>query len=56
MNKEIQAIEKNDTWEPTTLLRGYQAIGVTWVYKIKRNTKEEIEKHKAKLVAKGYKQ
>ena len=31
-----------------------QAIGVTWVYKMKKNAKGEIEKHRARLVAKYY--
>ena len=33
-----------------------KAIGVKWVYKTKRNAKGEIERHKAKLIAKGYSQ
>ncbi|KAH9698867.1 hypothetical protein KPL71_024159 [Citrus sinensis] len=36
--------------------RGHKAIGVRWVYKTKRNAKEEIEMHKARLIAKGYSQ
>ena len=45
---------KNYTWELTTLLKGHKAIGVKWVYKMKRNTKGEIKRHKARLVVKGY--
>ena len=56
MDEEIQAIVKNDTWELTTLPKGHKAIGVKWVYKTKRNAKEEIERHEARLVAKGYSQ
>ncbi|KAH9697084.1 hypothetical protein KPL71_023464 [Citrus sinensis] len=56
MDEEIKAIVKNDTWELTTLPKGHKAIGVKWVYKTKRNAKGEIERHKAKLVAKGYSQ
>ncbi|KAL5763907.1 hypothetical protein ACOSQ2_016501 [Xanthoceras sorbifolium] len=54
MDEEIKAIEKNNTWELVPLSKGHKKIGVKWVYKTKRNTKREIEKHKAKLVAKGY--
>ncbi|KAJ4812770.1 polyprotein [Rhynchospora pubera] len=54
MEEEINSIEKNDTWEFATLPSGHQAIGVKWVYKIKKNAKGEVEK--ARLVAKGYKQ
>nr|GEV46704.1 retrovirus-related Pol polyprotein from transposon TNT 1-94 [Tanacetum cinerariifolium] len=56
MEEEIKSIEKNDTWELTTLSKGQKAIRVKWVYKAKKNAKGEVEKYKARLVAKGYKQ
>nr|GFB86050.1 reverse transcriptase [Tanacetum cinerariifolium] len=56
MEEEIKSIEKNDTWELTTLPKGQKAIGVKWVYKAKKNAKGEVEKYKSRLVAKGYKQ
>ena len=56
MNEEIHAINKNNTWELTTLPEDHQAIGVKWIFKTKRNAKGEVEKYKARLVAKGYKQ
>ncbi|GJV20713.1 retrovirus-related pol polyprotein from transposon TNT 1-94 [Tanacetum coccineum] len=36
MEEEIKSIEKNDTWELTTLPKGQKAIGVKWVYKAKK--------------------
>ncbi|GKC41664.1 retrovirus-related pol polyprotein from transposon TNT 1-94 [Tanacetum coccineum] len=36
MVEEINSIEKNDTWELTTLPKGQKAIGVKWVYKAKK--------------------
>ncbi|CAJ2672171.1 unnamed protein product [Trifolium pratense] len=56
MDAEIEAIEKNKTWELTDLPKGQKTIGVKWVYKTKLNEKGEIDKFKAKLVVKGYKQ
>ncbi|GAU16533.1 hypothetical protein TSUD_167640 [Trifolium subterraneum] len=56
MNKEIEAIEKNKTWQLTDLPQGAKVIGVKWIYKTKLNEKGEIEKYKARLVAKGYAQ
>ncbi|GAA0186022.1 transmembrane signal receptor [Lithospermum erythrorhizon] len=56
MNEEIYAIQKSKTWELATLPKGKKAIGVKWVFKIKKNAKGDIERYKAKLVAKGYKQ
>ena len=32
MNEEITALEKNNTWELTTLPRGKKAIGCRWVF------------------------
>jgi len=39
-----------------TLPEGHNAIRVKWIFKTKRNAEGEIEKHKTKLVVKGYKQ
>ena len=56
MDAEIQAIEKNETWELTDLPEGQKTIGVKWIYKTKLNEKGEIDKFKARLVVKGYNQ
>jgi hypothetical protein len=45
MDEEIHAIEKNDTWELTTLPEGKQPIGVKWVYKTKYNPSGEVEEN-----------
>ena len=37
-------------------MKGHKAIGVKWVYMMKRNAKGEIKKYKTRLVAKGYSQ
>ncbi|CAL8163861.1 unnamed protein product [Prunus armeniaca] len=54
MDSEIEAIKKNNTWELMELLAGRKVIGVKWVYKTKHNKNGEIDKHKARLVAKRY--
>jgi hypothetical protein len=52
---ERGVIEKNRTWELVKQLpRSQKAIGLKWVYKVKRDKKGAIVKHKALLVAKGY--
>lgn len=56
MNEEIHAIEKNNTWELTTLLLSKRPIGVKWVYKTKFKPTREVDRFKARLVVKGYKQ
>ena len=52
MEDEIHAIEKNKTWESTTLPRGQSAIGV----KNKVHDRWKVDCYNARLVAKGYKQ
>ena len=54
MKFEMEAVEKNNTWKLTTLPPGRKAIGLKWIYKIKRDANGEIIKHKARIVAKGY--
>jgi hypothetical protein len=54
MDQEIQAIEKNDTWDLTVLPSEGKTIGVKWVFKTKFNENREVEKYKARLIAKGY--
>ena len=42
MDEEINAIEKNKTWELVDLPKGKEVIGVKWVYKTKRNVEGKI--------------
>ncbi|CAJ2635972.1 unnamed protein product [Trifolium pratense] len=56
MDQEIEAIEKNETWELTELPEGSKRIGVKWIFKTKYNENGKVEKYKARLVAKGYSQ
>ena len=52
--EEINSIVKNNTWELVDLPQGAKAIGLKWIFKIKRNSDGSINKHKSRLVAKGY--
>ncbi|RDY10868.1 hypothetical protein CR513_04541, partial [Mucuna pruriens] len=56
MDEEIAAIERNNTWELTDLPKGHKTIGVKWVCKTKLKENGDVDKCKAHLVAKGYKQ
>jgi hypothetical protein len=56
MNNEIEAIERNNTWDLVDLPAYKNSIGVKWVYKTKLNEKGEIEKHKVRLVARCFSQ
>lgn len=56
MDLEMEAIEKNKTWQLTNLPEGAKKIGVKWVFRTKLNENGEVDKFKARLVAKGYAQ
>ena len=54
MKLEIQAIERNQTWELVTLPHQAKKIVVKLVFKTKLNEEDKVDKCKARLVAKGY--
>ena len=56
MQEEIKALHKNKTWELIPLPRGRKIIRNKWVYKIKRNGNDQVERYRARLVVKGYAQ
>jgi hypothetical protein len=56
MNSELKSIQENDTWFYAVLPKGHKAIGLKWVYKVKRDLEGNVIKYKARLVAKGYAQ
>uniref|UniRef100_A0ACD5YFN0 Uncharacterized protein n=1 Tax=Avena sativa TaxID=4498 RepID=A0ACD5YFN0_AVESA len=56
MDEEMASILDNDTWVHCPLPSGHKAIGLRWVYKVKRDANGNVVKHKARLVAKGYAQ
>jgi len=56
MDTEIQAIQRNDTWELVDPPPNCKIVGVKWIFKTKLKETGEIDKFKARLVAKGYTQ
>ncbi|CAM8955334.1 unnamed protein product [Rhodiola kirilowii] len=56
MQKEISALEQNETWVLTSLPVDKQAVDCKWVFKIKHNSDGSVERYKARLVAKGFTQ
>ena len=56
MKEEMRMIEKNKTWELVDPPTDREVIGVKWIFKTKFNQDGSIQKHKARLVARGFTQ
>ncbi|PRQ31062.1 putative RNA-directed DNA polymerase [Rosa chinensis] len=56
MAVEMDALEKNCTWELVSLPPGKQTVGCRWVFTVKHNSDGSVDRYKARLVAKGYTQ
>ncbi|GJY76725.1 retrovirus-related pol polyprotein from transposon TNT 1-94 [Tanacetum coccineum] len=54
MQEEIKALHKNKTWELVPLPGGRKSIRNKWVYKIKGNNDDQVERYHVRLVVKGY--
>ena len=54
MLEEMKVIEENETWELIDPSPGCRSISLKWVYKVKRDERGAIVKHKACLVARGF--
>lgn len=52
MNIELETLQKNKTWE--LFLDQKKVLTNRWVFKTKLNSDGSINKHKARLVARGY--
>jgi hypothetical protein len=51
MKQELESVEKNMTWELVDLPAGHRPISLKWVFKLKKDEKGQVTKHKARLVA-----
>ncbi|PHU05794.1 hypothetical protein BC332_26616 [Capsicum chinense] len=56
VNSEIDSILSNHTWELVDLPPGNKPLGSKWIFKRKMKTNGTIDKYKARLVVKGFKQ
>ena len=51
---EYQSIMKNDVWDVVPWLEGKSVVTSEWIYKIKHAADDNIEKYKARFVARGF--
>ena len=56
MIDDLLALEANKTWELVPAPAGTSIIGSKWIYSIKVHSDGSLDRHKARLVAQGYKQ
>jgi len=54
MDEEIASIKKIDTWKLIPRPKRKKQIGVKWIYKEKKNAKDEVERRKGRLMTKHY--
>ena len=56
MDEEIECIEKNQTGELVDVPKDKDVISVKWIYKTKKDDHGNVQKHKARMVARGFTQ
>ena len=56
VNNEIESIMQNHTWELVDLPSGSKPLGYKWIFKRKMKVDCSIDKYKARLEVKGYRQ
>ncbi|WVZ95085.1 LOW QUALITY PROTEIN: hypothetical protein U9M48_040890 [Paspalum notatum var. saurae] len=56
MLEEMSSIQENQTWELVDPPANCRPIGLKWVYKVKRDERGKVVRHKARLVARGFMQ
>jgi hypothetical protein len=56
MVEEMEALQKNSTWDLVELPEGKKTVGCKWVFTVKHKADGSMERYKARLVAMGYTQ
>ena len=56
MNEEYHSLMENDTWDLVPLPKVRKLVRCKWVYKTKYASDRSVERHKARLVTKGFSQ
>ena len=56
MEDKMKSMNANKVWDLKIIPKGAKTVGCKWVYKIKLDSQENIERYKVQLVAKGFMQ
>jgi hypothetical protein len=54
MEDEMRSMSTHKIWDLEEIFKGAKTVGYRWVYKTKCDSKENIERFKVRLVAKGF--
>ncbi|WVZ13110.1 hypothetical protein V8G54_017640 [Vigna mungo] len=54
MKDELKSMVQNDVWDLVELPEGCKRVECKWVFKTKRDSHGNIERYKARLIAKGF--
>ena len=54
MDEEMDALYSNDTWKLIALHLNKSPVGCSWVYTVKMGPDRQVDRLKARLIAKGY--
>ena len=56
INEECLSLLANNTWDIVPLPKGRKLVRCSWVYKTKFEPDGKVDRHKARVVAKGFSQ
>ena len=56
MKDELKSMVQNEVWDLVELQEGHRKVGCKWVFKTKRDSNGNLERYKARLIAKGFTQ
>ena len=56
INEELQALATNHVWELVDIPKGANIVSNKWVFKLKRLPNGQVDRYKARLVARGFSQ
>jgi hypothetical protein len=54
MDGKIRCIENDQTWKLVDIPKDKDVISVNWIYKTKQDVEGDVQKHKARLVARDF--
>ena len=54
MQDQTKSMNTNSVWDIEIISKGAKTVGCKWVYKTKLDSQGNIERYKARLMAKGF--